>query len=91
MDTLGIELSSEQKFLLHKYNQGKNLFMTGAGGTGKSYLIRHMIRDGIRNEKKVDVCALTGCAAVLLNCGAKTIHSWGGIGLAKEDLSLIHI
>jgi len=85
MDTLGIELSSEQKFLLHKYNQGKNLFMTGAGGTGKSYLIRHMIRDGIRNEKKVDVCALTGCAAVLLNCGAKTIHSWGGIGLAKED------
>jgi ATP-dependent DNA helicase PIF1 len=35
------------------------------------------------------VCALTGCAAVLLNCGAKTIHSWSGIRLGKgpkEDI-----
>ena len=29
--------------------------------------------------------ALTGCAAVLLECKAKTIHSWGGIGLANGE------
>jgi ATP-dependent DNA helicase PIF1 len=29
--------------------------------------------------KSCQVCALTGCAAVLLECNAKTIHSWSGI------------
>lgn len=33
--------------------------------------------------KKFQVCALTGCAAILLNCKAKTVHSWAGIGLAN--------
>jgi len=33
------------------------------------------------------VCALTGCAAVLLNCRAKTIHSWSGIRLAKGNIN----
>jgi ATP-dependent DNA helicase PIF1 len=29
----------------------------------------------------MQVCALTGCAAVLLDCKAKTLHSWAAIGL----------
>jgi ATP-dependent DNA helicase PIF1 len=33
--------------------------------------------------KDVQVCALTGCAAVLLECQAKTLHSWAGIGLCS--------
>ena len=28
---------------------------------------------------------MTGCAAVLLECNAKTVHSWAGIGLANGD------
>jgi len=31
----------------------------------------------------IQVCAMTGCAAILLNCNARTIHSWSGIKLAK--------
>jgi ATP-dependent DNA helicase PIF1 len=31
------------------------------------------------------VCALTGCAATLLNCKAKTIHSWSGVKLARGN------
>lgn len=31
------------------------------------------------------MCALTGCAAVLLECGARTVHSWAGIGLASGE------
>ena len=89
MDAHKTELSSEQKFIIHKFKEGKNLFITGPGGTGKSFLIRHMIKEAKNKDKKVDVCALTGCAALLLNCGAKTIHSWAGIGLAKEENSLI--
>jgi ATP-dependent DNA helicase PIF1 len=37
----------------------------------------------------VQVCALTGCAAVLLNCQAKTVHSWAGIGLANGEADFI--
>ena len=32
---------------------------------------------------------MTGCAAILLNCGAKTMHSWSGIGLARGDENII--
>jgi ATP-dependent DNA helicase PIF1 len=35
--------------------------------------------------KTFQVCALTGCAATLLNCKAKTIHSWSGVKLAKGN------
>ena len=32
---------------------------------------------------------MTGCAALLLGKGAKTLHSWAGIGLGKEPVSVI--
>jgi ATP-dependent DNA helicase PIF1 len=42
-----------------------------------------MVLASVAAQKKFQVCALTGCAAILLNCKAKTIHSWAGIGLAN--------
>jgi len=32
---------------------------------------------------------MTGCAALLLGKGAKTLHSWAGIGLGKESVDII--
>lgn len=61
---------------------GANMFLTGPGGTGKSTLVR-----GISEEfDNVHVTAMTGCAALLLECQAKTLHSWSGIGLGKDTL-----
>ena len=82
-------LSDSQQTAIKKFKQGKNLFITGPGGSGKSFLIQTMIQIGKKNQKNVDVCALTGCAALLLGCGSKTIHSWAGIGLAKEPNQII--
>ena len=82
-------LSEDQQKVFDLYKKGKNVFMTGPGGTGKSALIRYIVEDAKKNGKKIDVCALTGCAAVLLECNAKTIHSWAGIGLAKESAGII--
>lgn len=75
-----MELSEEQVFVFNKYVNGDNIFITGPGGTGKSALIREIYNHATANEKKIQVCALTGCAALLLQCKAKTIHSWAGIG-----------
>ena len=70
-------LSEKQRIAFDAIRDGHNVFLTGPGGTGKTYLIG-LIKESLSN---VAVTAMTGCAALLLGQGAKTIHSWAGIGL----------
>lgn len=74
-------LNEDQRIVFDSYLNNENIMITGAGGCGKSHIIKVIVNDARKKNKNVEVTALTGCAAVLLNCGAKTIHSWGGIGL----------
>lgn len=78
-----MNLSPEQELALQNYKEGKNIFLTGPGGSGKTELIRRMVKISQEQNKRLQVCALTGCAAILLQCKAKTIHSFAGIGLAN--------
>lgn len=98
-------LSDEQQQVFKDVITGNSMFITGDGGTGKSFLISSIKNnlsriyagppqvqgfvegeDGTRKfitplrKKRVSVTALTGCAAILLGKGAKTLHSWAGIG-----------
>jgi ATP-dependent DNA helicase PIF1 len=84
-----MELSPEQIYTLDKFKEGANIFLTGPGGSGKTELIRQMVTISNETKKKIQVCALTGCAAVLLACKAKTIHSFAGIGLANGSIDEI--
>lgn len=81
-----MELSIEQKIAYDKYVQGQNIFITGPGGAGKSALIRMIHKHAYSQFKDIHVTALTGCAAVLLNCKARTVHSWAGIGLGNGTI-----
>jgi ATP-dependent DNA helicase PIF1 len=81
-----MEFSKEQQFAYNKYIQGQNIFITGPGGTGKTALIRHIQKDAYKKGVNIQVCALTGCATVLLECKAKTVHSWAGIGLGNGTI-----
>lgn len=77
-----MELSEEQLFAYQKWREGRNLFITGPGGCGKTHLIKYIYQTQLRHTV---VCAMTGCAAVLLDCNASTLHSWSGIRLGKES------
>lgn len=82
-------MNSIQESIFDSYLDGENIFMTGPGGTGKSYLIQKIYSHAIENGKKICVTALTGVAALLLNCNATTIHTWAGIGLCRKENNLI--
>ena len=73
-----MELNKKQKIILDLVLNGRNIFITGCAGSGKSYLIKH-----ISHLKNVALTAMTGCAAILI--GGKTLHSALGIGLAKGE------
>ena len=84
--TENIELSERQQIAFHKYQEGKNLFITGPGGSGKSALIKKIFENAVEREKNIQVTALTGCASLLLGCRAKTLHRWSGIGLGAKSI-----
>ena len=80
-------LSDEQKKVFNLVTEERrSVFFTGSAGTGKSVLMREIIR-GLRDKHKfqperVAVTASTGLAAC--NVGGVTLHSFAGIGLGKE-------
>ncbi len=62
---------------------GRSVFLTGAPGAGKSYLLGKFVANAISKGRKVAVTASTGIAATHIS--GSTIHSWSQIGI-KETL-----
>lgn len=60
---------------------GKNVFITGGAGVGKSYILQHL-REYIP-ELKNNITSTTGISAI--NVDGVTIHSWAGIGKINFD------
>ena len=77
-------MNQEQQLALEAVSNGDNIFITGGAGVGKSYLVNEIVKS---TKKKIGVCAMTGCAALLIN-GA-TLHSYLAIGLAKESAKVL--
>lgn len=81
----------DHTFIFNSYLDGENIFITGPGGTGKTYSIKKIYQHAKENGKRICVTALTGVASVLLDCNATTIHSWAGIGISSSNRSDIQI
>lgn len=77
--------SEGQKKVMQVLARGDSVFFTGSAGTGKSWLLRHVLEQGMLGERGVYVTASTGIAAV--NIGGTTLHSFAGIGLGRDTLS----
>lgn len=67
---------------------GRNVFLTGSAGTGKTYVLNAYIKYLQERKIRVAVTASTGIAATHLN--GMTIHAWSGIGV-KNHLNLNHL
>ncbi|OGT44184.1 MAG: hypothetical protein A3F13_06180 [Gammaproteobacteria bacterium RIFCSPHIGHO2_12_FULL_40_19] len=74
----------QQSEALHLLKMGKNIFLTGAAGSGKTYLLNQYIQYLKENHVAVAVTASTGIAATHLQ--GTTLHSWSGIGV-KDTLN----
>src|SRR5512137_1148640 len=83
-------LTPENRFMAAAL-AGRNCFLTGMAGTGKSTLLRRFIEECLHatNIHRVDITAPTGVAA--LNVGGMTIHRFCGMligpaaGQTNED------
>ena len=67
------DFTPSQQRAFDMFLQGKNMFITGEGGAGKSYLTRSIIDYCKKTKKNTIICAPTGVAAQ--NIGGATLHS----------------
>jgi len=92
-------LTEKQRLVLHHLLLDRNVALLGAAGCGKSYLLSVIYTDfpGLKKRythsmklPRIQICAMTGCAALLLGHKAKTLHSWAGIGLGKGTVQELY-
>lgn len=73
------ELTTCQAQALNVLSVHRNIFLTGAAGTGKSYLVQEFLRD--KDPDLFPIVASTGAAAILVN--GRTFHSFFGLGIME--------
>ena len=74
----------QQEKALALLKSGKNVFLTGSAGTGKTYVLNQYISYLKSRKVPVAITASTGIAATHMN--GMTIHSWAGFGI-KDRLT----
>jgi ATP-dependent DNA helicase PIF1 len=77
------QLTTGQKQFFKAFFEGKNLFLTGSAGVGKSFCLKVLFDFASKYNLSIAKTASTGIAALTL--GGTTLHSFSGIGLGDKD------
>lgn len=80
------KLNKEQEQVLDAVRQKKSVFFTGSAGTGKSFVLKHLIEKVI-DKSTTEITGSTGLAAVAI--GGTTFHSFSGVGLGNLTVEKI--
>lgn len=78
----------QQETALALLKSGRNVFLTGSAGTGKTYVLNQYIKYLKDRKIPVAVTASTGIAATHMN--GQTIHSWCGMGV-KDNIHQVDL
>ena len=71
-----------QKDALDILKMGRNVFLTGPAGSGKTYVLNEYISYLKRVGVEVAITASTGIASTHIN--GMTIHAWSGLGIKNS-------
>ena len=82
-DEVEQQMSDEQALALSLIKEGRNVFLTGVAGTGKSLVLKKALEHikGTFEDNEYVAVAPTGSTAVVLE--GQTVHSFAGIGIPK--------
>ena len=85
-------LTEKQQNAFNYMKSGKNVFLTGPGGSGKSFLIKYFI-DWYKSEKetensKIFITSTTGLSSILID--GITINRFSGIGIGDKDVETLY-
>jgi ATP-dependent DNA helicase PIF1 len=89
---IDIQLTEKQQDAFSSMKLGKNIFLTGPGGSGKSFLLKYFI-EWFRNEKendkeKIYITSTTGLSSILID--GITINRYSGIGLGDKEIDFYY-
>jgi ATP-dependent exoDNAse (exonuclease V) alpha subunit len=76
-------MNAEQEKALSLVQEGRNIYLGGQAGTGKSYVLKHIVEWAKKDNKHIGLTAMTGAAAVLIK--GVTIHSFLSLGLGTKS------
>ena len=89
---LHIRLTDDQAFTLKAALSGRNAFITGQAGTGKSFLLKEIFQQLEQSGKKVATISSTGISGTLyknLKNPVPTVHSFYGVGTGDLPWKLL--
>lgn len=73
------KLTDDQQQALDLMLEGKNIFLTGPAGSGKSFVLKTFAAG--QDPKLLPILSSTGASAVLI--GGRTVHSFFGLGILE--------
>lgn len=85
IDDISVNLSKEQENFIDLFRSGRNIVLSAAAGSGKSFVLNHIRNNILSDEDKCSVVFTSSTAISALLINGVTAHSYLGIGIGEGD------